>query len=335
MPLVSAISGLIIGQSFATCQPNESVVFDRVAPSIVTVSSMVTNHDLFSPSFILSKDGEGSGFSFRDGKYVVTNAHVIHDADSVLITNYDGNVFEASVVGQDPIHDIALLEVEDKNRMQPLHKCTVGANIGDHVLAIGNPFGMGHSLTSGIISGVNRSVNSSYINGHPLVNLLQTDTTINPGNSGGPLLSANRGCIVGVNTALLSPNGTNAGIGLAIPVDAIDRIVNDIILNRPSSKVQLGITVLPDSVADLLGIKGVIVRTIIPGSYAELSGIVGSQRDELGRPVLGDIICGINNIVIRNNLDLYTVLDGLSVGDRIVINVMRTNGIEDVQIVQN
>lgn len=353
--LLSIIGSTLVSSAFIimcmkSASPSPDIIFKRLSPSIVTVSSYGIHRDPFSPNNMVEYlQGKGTGFSFGGNGYIVTNNHVINDAFDIKIKTQDKGEIDAIIVGKDEKHDVALLYISESRSSLPngesrslpnLKKCINPAIVGESVLAIGNPFGFDHSMTSGIISGIQRSLEtplqSSFASEEgrvPFLNLLQTDAAINPGNSGGPLLDASSGCLLGVNTAIVSPSGASSGIGFAIPIDNVSNIVNRIQEKIEAERpVQLGITLLPDKYADVLGIKGVIIADVIPDGSAYKIGLIGTQRDKYDRPIIGDIIIGLENKEIKNALDLYKILDSLKVGNTVELKVLRSTGIESFNI---
>ena len=342
--LSKIVGSTIISSAFViSClkSPSPDIIFKRLSPSIVTVSSYGIHRDPFSPDNMIEyPQGTGTGFSFGGNGYIVTNNHVINDAFDIKITTQDEVEIDAQIVGKDEKHDVALLHISESRSSLPngesrslpnLKKCINPAIVGESVLAIGNPYGFDHSMTSGIISGIQRSLESE--DKPPLLNLLQTDAAINPGNSGGPLLDATTGCLLGVNTAIVSPSGANSGIGFAIPIDRVNNIVNMIQEKIEAEKpVQLGVTLLPDKYADVLGINGIIIADIIPDSSADKIGLAGTQRDKYNRPIIGDIIIEFKNKEIKKAVDLYKILDSLKIGDIVELKVLRSTGVESFKI---
>ncbi|GLI63253.1 hypothetical protein VaNZ11_006153 [Volvox africanus] len=210
-------------------------------------------------------------------------------------------------------------------KLEPLSLCSSSADIvvGQKVFAIGNPFGLDHTLTVGVVSGTGREIQS--ISGRPIQDVIQTDAAINPGNSGGPLLDSG-GCLIGINTAIYSPTGANNGVGFAIPVDIVKSSVGQIIQYGKVTRPVLGISFAPDMSSEALGIKaGILVLSAREGGPAWRAGLKGSTRDEYGRLVLGDIITAVNGVKIKNSSDLYRVLDKAQVGDTLHITVLREN----------
>ena len=327
----SIFGGILIGGVMLhhTHLHTPAVIFSNAAPSIVKVSSFGIQNDPFAPgNGVEYLKGTGTGFSFNNKKYIVTNAHVIEDSFRIKVTNLDGDEIDTDIVGEDIKHDIAVLRINNKsNKFNPLKKCIIPAQVGQYVLAIGNPFGLDRSMSAGIISGIKRTLDAD--DKPPLINLLQTDASINPGNSGGPLLDAEFGCILGMNTAIISQS---SGVGFAIPIDIVDKSVSDIISGKKHSYVKLGISLLPDKFSDIFGIDGIIVSDVINDGNAKKIGLIGTRRDEYNRPIIGDIIIGIENEKIKKGSDLYRILDKLSVGDTINLRVLRSTGIESFKI---
>ncbi|PNW86485.1 hypothetical protein CHLRE_02g088400v5 [Chlamydomonas reinhardtii] len=218
-------------------------------------------------------------------------------------------------------------------RVTPLSLCSSSADIvvGQKVFAIGNPFGLDHTLTTGVVSGTGREIQS--ISGRPIQDVIQTDAAINPGNSGGPLLDSG-GCLIGINTAIYSPTGANNGVGFAIPVDIVKSSVGQIIQYGKVTRPILGISFAPDQSSEALGIKaGILVLSAREGGPAWRAGLKGSSRDEYGRLVLGDIITAVNGVKIKTSSDLYRVLDKSAVGDTLRIQVLRENTTFEVNVV--
>lgn len=216
-------------------------------------------------------------------------------------------------------------------KLLPLSTCSTSADlvVGQKVYAIGNPFGLDHTLTTGVVSGTGREISS--FSGRPIQDVIQTDAAINPGNSGGPLLDSG-GCLIGINTAIYSPTGANNGVGFAIPVDVIKSSVNQIIEYGKVTRPVLGISFAPDMSSEPLGIKGILVLSAREGGPAWKAGIKGTSRDEFGRLVLGDIITGVNGSKVKSSSDLYRILDKCQVGDRLDIQVLRESSTVSVQV---
>lgn len=318
---IAFISGYL-SHMFLDTTSTPSRIYEKYSDSIVSIKSINVQSDPFSPrSLMESIDGTGSGFAFIDDKYIITNAHVIKDALIVRVNDHD-----AKVIGIDTRDDIALLEVE--NGAQPLEMCHSDDNdhvkIGDPVVAIGNPYEFNKTLTTGVVSGLTRTLENGD-GKSPLINMIQTDTVINPGSSGSPLIDLKRECVIGVNTAILTPNGANSGLAFAVPIETANAIAHDMIDGHDKSKATLGVILLPDRYSDGLGIKGVIIADVIPDSIGDKIGLIGTSRDDSGKPVIGDIIVGLNGEKVERGSDLYKVLRSLSVGDTVELLIQGEN----------
>lgn len=277
-----------------------AVIYKRVAPSVVTIKSVTMERDPFEPNKLRERTtGTGTGFVYLRDDIVVTNAHIVKDAFKVKINDVD-----AEIINIDELDDVAVLSYkqQQKDIIKSLKKCLFEPEVGDPVLTIGNPYGFDKTMTHGIVSGLDRSLdNDDSVT--PLVNLIQTDASINPGNSGGPLLHGDNGCVLGMNTAFVSPNGSSTGLGFAIPIQTVEDITTD-----TKMRSVLGITVLPDSYARGLGIDGVIIAQVVPGSLADQMGYKGTYRDENGIPHIGDVITEFNGHKIKKRSDLYSAI---------------------------
>jgi S1-C subfamily serine protease len=296
-------------------------LYRQARKSVVYVENRARSRDFLSLDPTERVVGTGSGFVWDEQGYVVTNYHVVHQGSSFRVVLHDGTDWDARLVGVEPDKDIAVLKVEERaqGRLEPL---AVGSSkdleVGQKVFAIGNPFGLDQTLTTGVISGLGRKIRS--MTGRSISDVIQTDTAINPGNSGGPLLDS-AGRVVGVNTAIYSPSGVSAGIGFAVPVDTVNRIVPNLIRGPDGEKpvhAGFGIRIGNDRFLRSRGVEGVLVMEVIEGSAAEKAGFRPTRRDRLG-----DIIVGIGESRIRSNADLADVLDEHQVGDQVVVTVLR------------
>ncbi|KAF6260198.1 trypsin family [Scenedesmus sp. NREL 46B-D3] len=323
--------------------PDEQVtidIFKRSTPSVVNVTNLTARRDAFTMNMLEIPQGAGSGFIWDDAGHVITNYHVITDASDIQVTLMGGAEYSAKVIGVDQDKDVAVLQMgvdADKNPPPPgvlkaLPRCSNSSDllVGQKLFAIGNPFGLDHTLTTGVVSGTGREIAS--ISGRPIADVIQTDAAINPGNSGGPLLDSG-GCLIGINTAIYSPSGANSGVGFAIPVDVVNSSVEQIISNGKVVRPILGISFAPDQSSEQLGVKGILVLNAREGGPAWRAGIRGTSRDEYGRLVLGDIITAVNGAKVRNSSDLYKALDKSAVGDSLDIEVLRGNAKEHVNAV--
>jgi S1-C subfamily serine protease len=302
-------------------------LFERAAPSVVFVVNRGIQRDMFSWRTAEYLRGTGSGFVWdRDG-HVVTNYHVIQGASSVSVL-IDNQEYPARVLGAEPKRDIAVLAIEAGARKSDLRPVALGGDdrlrVGQHVLAIGSPFGLERTLTTGVISALGRDIVG--VGGVTIPDMIQTDASINPGNSGGPLLDS-AGRLIGMNTMIYSNTGSSAGIGFAVPLRFIRRIVPQIITNGRTITADLGVRYFDDDVARRLGIEGVLVRAVVPDSGAEAAGMRGTRQGRNGRILLGDVIVGIgvgnDQRRVRDYDELYNALDEHQPGDEITVQVER------------
>ncbi|CAL8468546.1 g8086 [Coccomyxa elongata] len=307
-------------------------LFKRNTPSVVFITNLAVRRDAFTLDMMEIPQGAGSGFIWDTDGHVVTNFHVIKGASDLQVTLTDGDEYAAEVVGFDGDRDVAVLQLkmpDTVNKQEKLHPVNLGTSedllVGQRVYAIGNPFGLDHTLTTGVISGTGREISSGNT-GRPIENVIQTDAAINPGNSGGPLLNSS-GELIGVNTAIYSPSGANSGVGFAVPVDIINSSVTQIIKFGKVIRPILGISFAPDqSIEQLqLGVQGILVLDARESGPAGKAGVHGTKRDQNGRLVLGDIITGFNSMRVRNASDLYKALDKCGIGDEVDLEVLRDN----------
>jgi S1-C subfamily serine protease len=295
-------------------------VFQNTSSSVVHITSIEQRRDRLSMNALDVPQGTGSGFVWDQAGHIVTNYHVVQGGDRALVTLNDGEVYPAKIVDTAADKDLAVLRIDAQpSKLKPI---TIGSSanlqVGQKVLAIGNPFGLDQTLTTGVISGLGREIKS--VTGRPIQDVIQTDAPINPGNSGGPLLDS-AGRLIGVNTAIYSPSGANAGIGFAVPVDTVNRIVPQILKGKVE-RPALGINIASDQVARQLNLEGVLILDVVPGGGAEKAGLVGTRSGPGGRWVLGDIIVSVDGTAIRGANDLYKVLDAKNVGDAVKVTVV-------------
>lgn len=307
-------------------------LFKRNTPSVVNVTNLGTRQDAFTMDLLEIPQGAGSGFIWDKDGHVVTNFHVIREASEVQVTLSSGRQYPAKVVGIDPDKDVAVLKIQESDEpLSPIQRGTsAGLMVGQRVYAIGNPFGLDHTLTTGVISGTGREIGSGF-GARPLQDVIQTDAAINPGNSGGPLLDST-GNLIGINTAIFSPSGASSGVGFAIPVDVVRSSVDQIIEHGKVIRPALGITFATDHSIDQLGVQGILVLRTKEGSPASKAGIKGTSRDDFGRLKLGDIIISMNGSQIKNATDLYRILDKCNVGDTVDIEVLRQDSQEHLKV---
>jgi S1-C subfamily serine protease len=289
---------------------------------VVNITAIGVQRDLFTLNLYQIPQGTGSGFVWDTRGNVITNFHVIQNADAAQVTLADQSNWRARVVGVAPDKDLAVLRIDaPANRLQPIPIGTSkDLHVGQSVFAIGNPFGLDQTLTTGVISALNREIES--ITRRPIQGVIQSDAAINPGNSGGPLLDS-AGRLIGVNTAIYSPSGASAGIGFAIPVDTVNRIVPELIRSGKITRPGLGVQIADEQIAQRLGVSGVLVVDVAKGSAASKAGIQPTRRDSEGRLRLGDVIVAIDgkNVVTPN--DLFLLLEKYKVGDIVTVSLLR------------
>ena len=301
-------------------------IFREVAPSVVFITSTARQTNWFSREATEVPQGSGSGFIWDSDGAVVTNYHVIASGGNLSVTLSDGSNYKASVVGAEPNKDIAVLRITaPKSKLKAV---SIGSSdrliVGQKVLAIGNPFGLDQTLTVGIVSALGRQIRSP--SERTISDVIQTDAAINPGNSGGPLLDST-GRLIGVNTAIISPSGAYAGIGFAVPVNTVKTIVPQLIQHGKIIRPGLGVTIVPDNIAQRLEVKGVIIGEVTDGTEAARAGLQGIQQNDDGDLILGDIITGIDDKKVENIDDLAEALESHKIGDVVTVKVVR-NGKE-------
>jgi S1-C subfamily serine protease len=306
-------------------------VFRRAAGSVVNVTSIALRRDFFSYDVMQIPQGTGSGFVYDTEGHIVTNVHVIEEGDRFTVTLADGSQYDAEVVGVAGDKDVAVIRIKtDASRLVPV---TLGSSknlvVGQRVLAVGNPFGLDHSLTVGVVSALGRELTSP--SGRRIRDVIQTDAAINPGNSGGPLLDSS-GRVIGMNTAIYSPSGASAGIGFAVPVDTIARLVPQLIQHRKVVRAGIGVQLIPDRYSESLGIRGVGINVVQRGGAAERAGLSGVQSDRRGRPVLGDVISAVDGKPILSTDDLYDAFETAGVGSTVRLTVDRDGRKRDVSV---
>lgn len=318
---------LLIGAGFSLSvqahdENNTIAVFKNANPSVVTVTNQTLVRDRRSFDLLTVPQGAGTGFVWNREGIIVTNFHVLEGARKITITLPDQSHWPAEIIGLAPDKDLAVLRIKaprDKLKPLPLGDSSQ-LEVGRSVLAIGNPFGLDATLTVGVVSALGREIESP--NNRKIRNVIQTDAAINPGNSGGPLLNS-KGQLIGVNTMLFSPSGANAGIGFAIPVNTVKKIVPQLIQHGRLVRPILGIDVAPQKWASNNKIIGVPVLRSIPGLPAAQAGIQGVRRNHRGGLELGDIIIGINGHKVHNYDDLLTILEQYRAGDQVELELQK------------
>lgn len=304
-------------------------LFEKTRDSVVFITTKAEVIDLFTRNVFTVRRGTGSGFIWDDAGHVITNLHVVENASEATVKLADGRSFRASLVGASREHDIAVLKIGVGFKRPP--PVPVGAShdlkVGQKVFAIGNPFGLDWTLTTGIVSALDRSLGEE--NGNTIEHLIQTDAAINPGNSGGPLLDS-AGRLIGITTAIYSPSGANAGIGFAVPVDTVNRVVPKLIQHgkiiRPALGIQVdeGLNARLSALRNTEGnIEGIMILRVLPDSAAHKAGLKGAALNRNGTLIPGDIIISLQGKKISSLRDLLNQLDNYQVGQTVKIGILR------------
>lgn len=326
-PRVVTARGDLAAEEKATIE-----LFRAVRDSVVFISTAERVRDPWSRNVYEQPRGTGSGFLWDARGHVVTNDHVIEGASAATVRLADGRSFPATLVGRDPSHDLAVLRIDSRDLPPPVALgSSADLQVGQTVLAIGNPFGLDWTLTRGIVSALDRELPSR--TGRPITGLIQSDAAINPGNSGGPLLDS-AGRLIGVNTAIYSPSGTSAGIGFAVPVGTVNRVVPQLIETGRYAPPVIGISFDPrvNDLARREGIEGVMILGVEPGSPAARAGLEPARFSGDGRLVAGDIIVGFDGQPVARIDDLLAALDRHRPGDTVTLTLRRDGQERDVEI---
>ena len=304
-------------------------LFRDASPAVVYITTLTRQRDVFLNTREIPS-GTGSGFVWDQQGHIITNFHVIENVARAVVTLYDQSTWEADIVGWAPEKDLAVLRIASSTELKPL---PLGRSedllVGQKVFAIGNPFGLDQTLTTGVISALGREITAR--DETPIEDVIQTDAAINPGNSGGPLLDSS-GRLIGVNTLIYSPSGASAGIGFAIPVDTVNWVVPDLIQYGRIMRPVLGIYPLSNSVARRAGIKGVMFYRVDRGGSADRAGLRPLRRDRRGRLLPGDIIVAIDGEEVSTRGDLTLILEKKSVDDEVVVTYVRDDERYDVTV---
>ncbi len=307
-------------------ETNTIAVFSAAAPATV----FVTQTQVVTDSFLRTMEvpaGAGTGFIWDAEGHIVTNCHValadcgtLRPARKLSVTLFDQKVYEATLVGADPYKDIAVLSIKPTDPLVPIRRVPEAYElvVGQKTIAIGNPFGLDHTLTTGVVSAMGREVKG--IGGVTISDMVQTDAAINPGNSGGPLLDS-RGQLIGMNTMIFSASGSSAGIGFAVPHTVIERVVPQIIAKGRPTRVGLGVSILEEGVARRLGVEGVVVERVAASSPAGKAGLRSATRTATGWEI--DVIVGIDGERVKAYDDLYTAVEDKPPGTKVTLSVLR------------
>jgi S1-C subfamily serine protease len=311
---------------------NTIEVVRKTKNSVVYITNLQYVRDFFYSSDQPVPRGSGSGFVWDDAGHVVTNFHVIDEGDKFMVSLPDQRQVEATLVGRDQTKDIAVLKLGQK--VAGLEPVAIGTSrdlqVGQKVIAIGNPFGLDHTVTKGIVSALGRSMLGA--GDFTIRDMIQTDASINPGNSGGPLLDS-AGELIGMNTAIISPSGASSGLGFAIPVDTIRKIVPQIIQFGKVIRPDVGgVQFVRDEVARRTKIEGAVILQVARDSRAYDLGLRGLYRDNYGRLLIRDVVTAIDLMKIKSYDDLFTALDGYKIGDTVTLTVTREDKTRKVTI---
>lgn len=301
-------------------------IFNAAAPSVVYIFTENAVTGFFGGPQV--RQGAGSGFLWDRKGHVVTNFHVIEGARRIQVRLESGEAIGATYVGGSPDHDLAVIRLRRSlSNIQPIPLGASGdLQVGQTVLAIGNPFGLSRTLTTGVISALNRRLPTA--TGREVVGVIQTDAAINPGNSGGPLIDSN-GLLIGVNTAIISGSGSSAGIGFAVPVDVVNDVVPQLIARGKFPRPGIGIVVLDDEIAASLGIVGVVIDRVIPDSEAERAGLEGI---DYRRRILGDVIVTVAGKSVASMDDFIRILQTFKIGEAVTLGVRRSDTMREVKV---
>jgi S1-C subfamily serine protease len=304
-------------------------LFRSASPSVAYITSIAYRRSVFSLNVQQIPRGTGSGIVWDDRGHVVTNFHVVQGSNIARVTLSDKTTWDAEIVGAAPEKDLAVLRIEaPRAALSPIELGGSSALlVGQKVYAIGNPFGLDQTLTTGVISALGREIESPA----RLVirDVIQTDAAINPGNSGGPLLDS-AGRLVGVNTAIYSPSGGSAGIGFAIPVDTVGWVVPELIAKGRIERPRLGVELV--SAGRYLDVDGALITRIAPGSGAERAGLRATYRDRGGRVLVGDIIVALDGTPVRTEDDVYLALERRKPGEEVSVTYLRDGREDSVRV---
>jgi S1-C subfamily serine protease len=318
-------------QSLLDDERNTIDIVRKTKNSVVFVTNIQYVRDFFFGREEAVPQGSGSGFIWDDQGHIVTNYHVIAEGDLFSLTLPNQEQRQARLVGREPNKDIAVLKVEGS--AAGLVPIPVGRSrdllVGQKVIAIGNPFGFDHTVTTGIVSALGRSMLGP--GDVTIRDMIQTDASINPGNSGGPLLNS-AGELIGMNTMIVSPSRTSSGVGFAVPVDTISKIVPEIIRFGKVIRPGLGVSYLRDEYLQRAGIEGVALLEVPRGSAAAQAGLEGLYRDRSGRVLVGDVIKAVDRKPVRSYDDLYTALEDNKIGDTVTLTVERNGRTREVRL---
>ncbi len=299
-------------------------LFENAAPSVAYITTKGVKRDYWSRTAYEVESGSGSGFVWDKQGHIVTNYHVVKEGEIYEVTLGDQSVWDAKLIGYEPRKDLAVLKIEaPSDQLKPI---PVGSSfdlkVGQSVYAIGNPFGLDQTLTTGVISALGREIES--LARIPIRDVIQTDAAINPGNSGGPLLDSS-GRLVGVNTAIYSPSGASAGIGFSIPVDIVNWVIPDLVEYGEVRRPVLGVELVHGQYVQRWEMQGAMVLSVSPESGAEDAGLIPLQQSTTGKITYGDLIIGVQDRAIKDNNDLILALENYEPGDTVSLKLIRAD----------
>jgi len=305
-------------------------IFQHASTGMAHITTARITRDLFSLNVQELPEGTGSGFIWDDRGHVITNDHVIRSADRAYVTLADHSTWDATVLGASPEDDMAVLQISAPQAQ--LHPIPLGSSkdlqVGQSTFAIGNPFGLDQTLTTGVVSALGRELRGA---GGVMRGMIQTDAAVNPGNSGGPLIDS-AGRIIGVNTAIYSPSGASAGIGFAIPIDTVRRVVPELIERGNNARPVLGLRLVDEHIARQVQAPGALVIGVVPGSGAEQAGIRPITLDAQGRIVVRDIVVALDGAAIATPDELHEQLRTHRPGDKVTVTVLRDGQRTDLRV---
>jgi S1-C subfamily serine protease len=310
-------------------EQNTINVVKATRSSVVYITNIMTVSNFFSSEQVAR--GTGSGFIWDTQGHIVTNYHVIEDGDIFVVTLANQEQKRARLVGREINKDIAVLKLEEPDRGLPpiVPGESASLQVGQKVIAIGNPFGFDHTVTTGIVSALGRSMRGA---GEVTIrDMIQTDASINPGNSGGPLLDSDSR-LIGMNTMIYSKTGSSSGIGFAVPVDTIKKIVPQIIRHGKVIRPGLGVSLLPDRYLRRTEVRGAVVLEVPPRSEAGRKGLKGLERDRYGRVIINDIIMAVDKKEVGSYDDLYNLLDDYTIGSTVRLTLSRSGKKREVSL---
>lgn len=330
-----ALFGSDESKSLLEYEKNTISVYQQNVDSVVNITNIrkIKRGFIFDYMSTEVPAGAGSGFLWDKEGHIVTNYHVVEDGDKFTVSFHnDKKQYKAKLVGAEPLKDLAVLKLEEipKSARPIVAGSSKDLMIGQKAMALGNPFGLDHTITAGIISATGRSIKG--IGGVSIANMIQTDTSINPGNSGGPLLDS-RGNVIGVNTMIFSQSGSSAGVGFAVPIDTVKRIVPELIKNGKIVRPGFRIGVLPEPYRERIGIKkGIVITYVDEDGPAGKAGLKGMTKDQYGRPFIGDILTKVDGKEVNNFDEIYNVLENFKVGDEVEVEYLRDEKIRKTKM---